>query len=73
MFKKNTNVIFHRTRRNNSKICTETKKTPNSQSNLEKEEWSGGIMLLDFRPYYKPSKIKIVCYWHKTTWINGTE
>ena len=30
--------IFHRTRTNNSKICMETQKTPNSQNNLEKEE-----------------------------------
>ena len=32
-----TNGIFHRTR---TKICMETQKTPNSQSNLEKEKWS---------------------------------
>ena len=34
----NTNSILHRTRINNSKICMETQKTPNSQNNLEKEE-----------------------------------
>ena len=39
-FLSNTNGIFHRTRRNNSKICMETQKTPNSQSNLEQEEQS---------------------------------
>ena len=33
-----TNGIFHRTRTNNLKICMETKKTPNGQINLEKEE-----------------------------------
>ena len=32
--------IYHRTRTNNSKICTETKKTPNNQNNPEKEEQS---------------------------------
>ena len=32
--------IFHRTRTNNFTICMETQKTPNSQSNLEKEKWS---------------------------------
>ena len=37
---KNTKGIFHRTRTNNSKICMETQKTPNSQNNLEKEEQS---------------------------------
>ena len=31
---------FHRTRTNNFTICIETQKTPKSQSNLEKEEWS---------------------------------
>ena len=35
-----TNGIFHRTRTNNFTICIETQKTPNSQSNLEKEEWN---------------------------------
>ena len=34
-----TNGIFHRTRSNIFTICTETQKTLNSQSNLEKEEW----------------------------------
>ena len=32
-----TNGIFHRTRTENFTICMETQKTPNSQSNLEKE------------------------------------
>ena len=36
----NTNGVFHRTRINNSKICLETQKTLNNQSNLEKEEQS---------------------------------
>ena len=35
-----TNVIFHRTRTKNFTIHMETQKTLNSQSNLEKEEWS---------------------------------
>ena len=33
-------AIFHRTRTKNFTICMETQKTPNSQSNLEKEKWS---------------------------------
>ena len=32
--------IFHRTRPKYFTICMETQKTPNSQSNLEKEKWS---------------------------------
>ena len=36
-----TNDIFYRTRTNHLKICMETQKTPNSQSNLEgkKQSW----------------------------------
>ena len=33
-----TNGIFHRTRTKIFTICMETQKTPNSQSNLEKEK-----------------------------------
>ena len=35
-----TNGIFHRTRMRNFTTCMETQKTPNSQSNLEKEKRS---------------------------------
>ena len=35
-----TNGIFHRTRTKNFTIHVETQKTQNSQSSLEKEEWS---------------------------------
>ena len=34
------NSIFHRAKTNNFTICMEIKKTLNSQSNLEKEEWN---------------------------------
>ena len=37
---KTTNGIFHRTRTKNFTIHMETQKTVNSQSSLEKEEWS---------------------------------
>ena len=35
-----TNGTFNRTRTKNFTIHMETQKTPNSQSSLEKEEWS---------------------------------
>ena len=35
-----TNSIFHSTKTKNFTIHMETQKTPNSQSSLEKEEWS---------------------------------
>ena len=38
-----TNGIFQRTRVKNFTIHTETQKTPNSQTSLEKEQWSWRI------------------------------
>ena len=57
-----TNDIFYGTRTNYLKICMETQKTPNSQTILRKKNRDWGIMLPDFRLYYKATVIKTVWF-----------
>ena len=61
-----TNGIFHRTRTKNFTICMETQKTLNSQSNLEKEEWSWKNQAPWLQTILQSyTVIKTVWYWHK--------
>ena len=57
-----TTGIFHRTRTKNFTICMETQKTPNSQSNLEKEKWNWRNQAPGLQTVYKATIIKTVWY-----------
>ena len=58
-------AFFTELEQKNITIHMETQKTQNSQSSLEKEEWSWRMKLPDFRLHYKATVIKTVWYGHR--------
>ena len=46
-------------------ICIETQKTPNSQSNLEKEKWSWRNQASSLQTILQRHSDQTVWYWHK--------
>ena len=60
-----TNGIFHRTRTKNLIICMETQKTPNSQSNFEKEQRSWRNQAPWLQTILQRYSNQHIWYWHK--------
>ena len=52
-------AFFHKNITNDLKICIGPRKIPNSQSTPEKENKAGGLILPNFKLYYKAIAIKI--------------
>ena len=67
------NSVFHRTGTNTPKIYMEPPRPQISKSNSRRKNKTGGIMLPDFKLYYRAMVVETVSSWHKNTHISGTE